>query len=171
MQSAIDDFGVGYSSLGYLKRFPEERLHVEMLVREISPKLRNITADLKIIAAHQELAAYLDLENPLHLVSLTKELSIYSMTRVIYDQIRLIDQNDRERIRINPADDLNTIAPKDLLLSKKERYYFNETMALAKDEIYLSAFDLNIEKGKVEQPLKPVIRIATPLFDSHGQRS
>jgi len=43
-------------------------------------------------------------------------------------------------------------------------------MKLAEGEIYISPFDLNIEHGKIEQPLKPMIRFATPIFDDTGTK-
>jgi hypothetical protein len=43
-------------------------------------------------------------------------------------------------------------------------------MALEKGGIFVSSFDLNIEHGKVEKPIKPVIRFAAPVFDSKMQK-
>jgi len=55
------------------------------------------------------------------------------------------------------------------LQKKADRYYFAATMALKPGGLYLSPLDLNIENGRIEVPIKPMIRIATPVSDSRGQ--
>ena len=34
----------------------------------------------------------------------------------------------------------------------------------------MSPLDLNIEHGQIEQPEKPIVRVATPVFDAAGQK-
>jgi hypothetical protein len=36
--------------------------------------------------------------------------------------------------------------------------------------VLVSPFDLNVEEGKIEQPIKPTIRFATPVFDRKGHK-
>ncbi len=88
-----------------------------------------------------------------------------------YYQIRIIDYSGYEVIRINNERDGTTvIVPDSELQNKKHRYYFQETMKLSKNQIYASPIDLNIERGKIEIPYVPVIRLATPLFNSIGEK-
>ncbi|MEJ1963415.1 MAG: hypothetical protein WDO56_18410 [Gammaproteobacteria bacterium] len=54
------------------------------------------------------------------------------------------------------------------LQNKADRGYFQRASTLAAGELYISAFDLNIENGQVEQPLKPTLRLAMPVFDASG---
>lgn len=37
-------------------------------------------------------------------------------------------------------------------------------------EVFASPLDLNVEQGEIEQPLKPMLRIATPVYDSAGRK-
>jgi len=36
--------------------------------------------------------------------------------------------------------------------------------------LYLSPFDLNIEKEEIKTPLKPMVRFTTPVFNKRGQK-
>ncbi|MBI5526796.1 MAG: PAS domain S-box protein, partial [Deltaproteobacteria bacterium] len=86
----------------------------------------------------------------------------------IYDQIRLLDRDGMEVVRVNYKDGRGVRVPKDELQNKKDRHYFTEVAKLAAGGIYISPLDLNQEDGKIEMPHKPTIRFSTPLFDEGG---
>ena len=50
------------------------------------------------------------------------------------------------------------------LQNKKDRYYFQDTMTLEKGQIFISKLDLNMENGVLEQPIKPMLRLGTPVL-------
>ncbi len=81
------------------------------------------------------------------------------------NQLRYIDSQGMERIRVDrDSKSLNIRVYADTELSdKSKRDYFIETMMMDIGTHYHSHFDLNIEKGEVEQPLNPVWRIAVPV--------
>ncbi|WP_169738211.1 adenylate/guanylate cyclase domain-containing protein [Maridesulfovibrio frigidus] len=87
-----------------------------------------------------------------------------------YDQIRLIDRYGMEVMRINYNEGVPTVVLDKKLQFKGTRDYFLKSNILEKDQIYVSPLDLNIEQGKVEVPFKPMIRMATPLFDNDGKK-
>jgi diguanylate cyclase (GGDEF)-like protein len=87
-----------------------------------------------------------------------------------YDQIRYLDEDGQEIIRINSNRGNPYIVPFSDLQNKGDRYYFYETLKLNRGEIYFSPFDLNVEHSEIEIPLKPMIRIGTPVFNSSGQK-
>lgn len=93
----------------------------------------------------------------------------FSNRKMIYDQIRFIDVDGNEVIRVNYTDTGATLADSDDLQNKADRYYFTEAIGLEKDQIYFSKLDLNMENDKIEQPIKPMIRLATPYFGPRGQ--
>ncbi|MGA7179697.1 MAG: hypothetical protein WBX11_08950, partial [Thiobacillaceae bacterium] len=86
----------------------------------------------------------------------------------MYDQVRWIDEDGLERVRVNNVAGHPTPVPKDQLQNKAP-YSFSKTMQLKPDEIYMSPLDLNVEHGQVEVPYKPVLRLATPVQDRSGQ--
>jgi len=93
----------------------------------------------------------------------------FSGDKKIYDQIRYIDADGFEKIRINYAEGGAVSVDTFGLQNKKDRYYFTDTMALRDGQVYISKIDLNIENGVIEQPIKPMIRICTPIFDKQGK--
>ena len=86
-----------------------------------------------------------------------------------YDQIRFLNTEGQEIIRINFNSGSASIVPEIELQNKSDRYYFEATIPLASEEVFMSPFDLNVEQGQVEQPFKPMIRYSTPVFNAEGQ--
>ena len=83
-----------------------------------------------------------------------------------YEQVRWIDKTGRERVRIsrNPAGPY--VVPRSDLQDKSKRYYVQTANAMLPGELYISRVDLNMEWGQIEDPPKPVLRIAAPALNS-----
>lgn len=92
----------------------------------------------------------------------------FSTQRRIYDQIRFIDADGDEKIRINIGSNGVYLVPEKDLQNKKDRYYFTEAIKLSEESVYVSPLDLNIEQGEIEIPYKPMIRLSTPVYDDQG---
>lgn len=93
----------------------------------------------------------------------------FANRKMIYDQIRFIDVDGNEVIRVNYDENGATLVDSDELQNKADRYYFTEAINLAQNQIYVSPLDLNKENDQIEQPIKPMIRLATPYYGSRGQ--
>ena len=78
-------------------------------------------------------------------------------------QLRFINSNGLERIRVDRIDNEIFTYPQIYLQSKYDRYYFQESNQLNKTQLWHSRIDLNIEHGKIELPYKPTYRIAAPV--------
>jgi signal transduction histidine kinase len=99
---------------------------------------------------------------------LEAEYVLFCRHKGIYDQVRYLDASGQERVRVNDNQGHPGAVAEDDLQAKAGRYYFARAMLLAEGQVFLSPFDLNIEHDQVEQPPKPVIRFATPVFDRQG---
>lgn len=84
-------------------------------------------------------------------------------------QIRFIDAQGNETIRINYSAQGSYPVEKEELQNKKDRYYFTESINLSLNQVYISKLDLNVENNEIEEPIKPMIRFSTPVFDNSGQ--
>jgi hypothetical protein len=100
-----------------------------------------------------------------------KELLESMSTHRNYDQIRYLDKRGMEIIRVGREEDTNEPVIVDKKQDKSSRYYFLDTMKLDEGEMYVSPLDLNVENGEIEEPLKPTIRIANPVFSDDGSRA
>lgn len=87
-----------------------------------------------------------------------------------YVQLRYLDKDGHELVRVNYNEGEGVVVPSAQLQDNHDRSYVDETLKLAVGEIYVSPMELNIERGQVERPYKPVIRFGTPVFDSAGVR-
>lgn len=112
----------------------------------------------------------LETNDPATRGELSRHLQNFSDAYRGYDQVRLIDRQGMEVIRINLVDGKATPVAPENLQDKSGRPYFKQAMKLAPGEVYVSPMDLNIEHNRVEEPHKPVIRFAMPVFARDGSR-
>ncbi|MCK5522515.1 MAG: PAS domain-containing protein [Thiomargarita sp.] len=136
---------------------------------QIINEFTHIVSDLMFLAEQQQLKTFLE-KGGEHWQILAEEYRKFSALKKLYDQIRFLDETGMEVVRINFNADDSSIVPRSKLQSKGKRYYFLDTFVLEQGKVFISPFDLNIEKGEIEHPLKPMIRFGTPVFDSAGRK-
>jgi PAS domain S-box-containing protein len=124
-------------------------------------------SDLRLLSSGEGFQEYLETGSSVDLDHATRRAIFFAKDNPDYDQIRYIDENGQEMFRLNWN---GVIVPHDQLQNKADRSYFQKTNALAPGQIFVSTIDLNVEKGVIEQPIKPTIRVAMPVFDATGRR-
>ncbi|MEH1966812.1 ATP-binding protein [Nostoc sp.] len=142
---------------------------VDLQTKVISGDFHSVVSDLIVISRQNELQGILkrvDGEQQ----ALSKEFLLFSRYKKLYDQIRFLDQSGKEVVRVNFKQGEPEIVPEEKLQVQAKRYWFNDTLRLNQGQVFVSPLDLNIERGQVEQPLKPMICFGTPVFDSRGQK-
>ena len=90
---------------------------------------------------------------------------IVSAANEHYMQVRFLDSQGRERVRVDrPRDGSGPrIIPDAALQDKGSRGYFVATKKLPHGQLWHSRFDLNRERGAIERPLNPTYRVAAPV--------
>lgn len=132
--------------------------------------MANMVSDLMFWADQRDVVAFCQNQTNADRQGLVTDLINFALHKHLYDQIRYIDTDGQEKIRIDfIGSDAFAIA-EDHLQSKADRYYFREAIRLKKGEVYVSPMDLNVERGRLELPYKPMVRLATALFDPRGQK-
>ncbi len=94
---------------------------------------------------------------------LSQEFLILLNNEKKYSQLRLINADGRELIRVERSK-TGSIGVSQDLQNKSRRPYFIEAIEMNIGDIYISHLDLNQEKGEYEYPFIPVLRLATPVF-------
>lgn len=85
-----------------------------------------------------------------------------------YYQLRLLDQQGKETIRVERKNGRVAAVSESYLQDKSDRYYFTSTKLLAKEQLFVSNIDLNREFDRIAFPHQPTLRVALPIF-SDGQ--
>lgn len=101
---------------------------------------------------------------------LLEQFVSFAKHRPLYDQVRFIGLDGRENIRVDWRGNAPTLIPVDRLQDKADRNYTRQGLKLERNEVFYSAFDLNVEHGVIELPIKPTIRVAAPVFDAAGRK-
>ncbi len=152
----------------------EKKAYKEVVEAVMTTKLENIqkdvksaTSDLMMLAESGNLRKFWD-DKAGTIEDLKAEFLNLSFHHDVFDQVRLIDEEGIEIIRVNYDLVRPVIIPEAKLQNKKDRYYFYDSFKLNRNEVFISPLDLNVENGKIEQPLKPMLRFATPVFDNQN---
>lgn len=122
------------------------------------------------LASHPDMTTWLGDRNIPNRKRMTDHLKWFMKQYQIYDQIRYINQEGMEEIRVDFIQGNPSEVPQKSLQNKAKRYYFQRSNQLKQGEIYVSPLDLNVERGKIELPFKPMLRVGTPVFDLEDQR-
>lgn len=152
------------------RRDTTESLNVELARRALGADIASVTTDLMFIRRLLERLSFDPAFAEGRRRYLEQVFLTFAREKQIYDQIRFIGTDGREVVRINFGDGEPFLVEASRLQDKSGRYYFQQALSMASNEVYLSPLDLNVEDGEVEQPLKPVLRFATPVIDETGSR-
>jgi len=148
----------------------EEQKNVELMYRIAVGNLSSIAMDLTSLTALPTLRKIIENDKAIDKKNLSRIFLDFCKSSVLYDQVRFLDETGLEIVRVNFNEGRPYIVPKEQLQNKFKRYYFSDTIKLKPGQIFVSQLDLNVEQGKIELPLKPMIRIGTPLVDLKGQK-
>ncbi|MCU7859285.1 MAG: diguanylate cyclase, partial [Candidatus Thiodiazotropha sp. (ex Lucinoma kastoroae)] len=144
---------------------------INQLTKQHSLAFIEIHSDLRFLTEQRELHALFSSsqkqQQPLQ--NLQASWKSLALQRNRYDQLRFLDIDGLELIRINFNMGNPESVSRDKLQSKKYRYYFTESIGKSPGTIYSSPLDLNIENKIIELPLKPTIRFASSVSSSDGK--
>lgn len=144
--------------------------HLSMMAKTIQLNFNSVFSDLPILAENQHVIDLLTEMTAERYQSVATEFGKFSQHKGLYDQVRVLDLQGNEIIRVNYLHGAASIVPADELQQKTHRYYFQQSINLNPGEIYISPFDLNIEHLQIEVPRKPMLRFCTPVFNPRGDR-
>jgi diguanylate cyclase (GGDEF)-like protein/PAS domain S-box-containing protein len=131
-------------------------------------ELEGLARDLRILAAHPAVAGYSDPAAPGQLAEIEAVLQFFASAKRIYQQVRLLDAEGRETVRVDMSAGGFELVPRERLQDKADRYYVSETLAAGPGRVYVSPLDLNVEHGDIERPERPMLRLGKAIADRAG---
>jgi len=144
---------------------------VTIIANRFGTDLKPAVEDLLALSSSSQLAEFLARRRKADLMQLGEEMARWSQAKRDYFKVRLLDQSDREVVRIESNNGTPFVVPAAQLLPEAEPVVFAETMKLGSGEVYASPLDLNMEQGVIELPPRPTIRFGTPVFDRAGHKA
>lgn len=143
------------------------RVSVQFMTRDFAP----VVADLVILADGDPLRDYLASPSEALREKLARHFILFAQERRTFDQIRLLGEDGRERLRVDYRGGRATETPRESLQDKSDRYYFQGAAKLPPGGAFVSPLDLNMEHGRIERPFKPMLRFAAPVYGPGGRLS
>ncbi|RUM35302.1 MAG: hypothetical protein DSY58_07130, partial [Desulfobulbus sp.] len=141
---------------------------VSLYSLEVQDFLKNVSNDLFYLRDSVTLNSLVNalagddiLNSSTAVKNLEKDFLAFSKQKKIYYQVRFLNADGMEVVRVDRNEGESTIIAKNRLQNKKTRYYFADTAKLGHGKLMISPLDLNRERGEVERPLRPVIRYGT----------
>ena len=92
------------------------------------------------------------------------ELLINSYRGLIL-QLRVLNEAGDEELRVNFKNGKAVSVATSNMQDKSQRDYFKKAKQLEKGQLFISAIDLNREKGKIEEPRQTTVRFIAKGFD------
>src|SRR5688572_1207515 len=130
----------------------------------------SVVADASYLAEQDALRTYLAREDADSRRHLEAEYLAFTEHRQFFDQLRFIDADGEEVARVNRKGTNVELVPVDRLQNEMDRTYTRDILKLDRGQIFISEIDLNVERGAIEQPIKPTIRVGVPVFDAAGAK-
>jgi len=159
--TAIYFFGLSQKREAFIST---EQAELAMVASSLLEEQSGVLEDLYLLASLHETVKLLRRQpDPNRTVEYASLMLMKSRRK--YDQVRILDIDGMERMRVNDNSGNPVIVPESELQDKSNRSYYLDAKSLLPGEVYLSPLDLNIENEKIEIPFKPMLRYVMPVTD------
>ena len=143
--------------------------NLNIAVQSVLDALEGVIGDLKFLGSRKTILSLLVQGSAPAKAELDHEFMDFSRHKGVYDQVRILNADGQEVVRVYFNGGRPSVVAADRLQNKGDRYYFTDAADAPPDAVCISAFDLNMENGRVERPLKPMIRFSQPIFGDDGR--
>lgn len=147
----------------------EERALVDRGAGVLAVELNRPLADVPYLAELPALRDWLQDGGDAGLERVGDSFLALARHRPNYAKIRLFDAQGGELVRVDRDPAGVRLVAREALQDKSARYFVREGLALPAGAIHVSRLDLNVERGVIERPLRPMLRLGTPVSDPTGR--
>ncbi len=147
-----------------------QQLGAELSRKVVANNLNYMVSEIRFLAEHIQQRTHAGHLSPLEKQEITLFLGNFSRHRTWFDQVRYLDLDGNEIIRINQNKGNPQAVAETALQNKSDRYYFTKLASLPPGQVYISPLDLNIEGDQIELPVKPTIRVGVRVLNAQGDK-
>ncbi|MFT6915933.1 MAG: PAS domain S-box-containing protein [Motiliproteus sp.] len=147
-----------------------QNLGVELSRKVVADHLDQVVSQIQFLADHIQQRSHPGRLSPLEKQETTLFLGDFSRHQAWFDQIRYLDLQGNEIIRINQNQGAPQAVAEAALQNKSGRYYFSKLSSLKPAQVYISPLDLNVEDDQIQLPVKPTIRVGVGIHSARGER-
>lgn len=141
----------------------ENRNKLEYSKAELQVTLSKIKTSLRSLSSNGLLNQALLTPNDSNLNMLKDFWLLVTQTQGYYSQLRFLDTNGYEIVRINSSENVSEIVSDEHLQFKGDRDYFHYAQTIEQGRIGAYGIDLELENGEYVTPLTPAYRIIIPI--------
>jgi PAS domain S-box-containing protein len=157
-------------SIKRMKFNQQELYQLNIHKQNITKIIESISIDLNIFFKHYQFMfergnSLYDEDN-----EIVHEMLMYCSSKLNYNQLRILDMQGMEIKRVNCKKGQPQFVSKQQLQDKSQQEYYLNALKLKVGEVYVSPLSLNIEHGKVQTPITPMVRLITPLANKSGEK-
>jgi len=125
----------------------------EIARQRVALTVASLMTDASYLSEQDALRTYLTSDEPASLGHLQAEYVALARHRQFIAQLRFIDMNGREVVRVDRQGDTVALVPPEQLQNRADEPYTKETLKLDRGQTYVSELELNAEQGVIEQPV------------------
>jgi PAS domain S-box-containing protein len=143
---------------------------VDLAMRLFTFDMASVDSDLAAVSTFEEIAPALDPEDVYSRARLARAFLTFASSKRVYEQVRLLGSDGRERVRVSYRDGRATIVPESELreADAHERGFFEEALKLPPGTVLVSSLKLSVENGAVVEPPRPLLRLVTSVTSEEG---
>ncbi|MBF0323014.1 MAG: PAS domain S-box protein, partial [Magnetococcales bacterium] len=150
-------------------RFAQEMV-LNRVVEDVTHELESVIFDLNLLVDSGHISEFLNKEGAQAKERLINQYIFIARERLIYDEVRFIDDRGVEIVRVHAGHGKQAFSPSSQLKDVSGTDFFKNVISMPKGGFHVSRFDLSVKQGEIEKPEKPVVRFAAPVFDDTDRR-
>lgn len=132
--------------------------------REYQSVRNQFTSIVELLSHNHDLYDYIKQPSSMNRKVVEQMWASVANNQKWYSQIRFLDLDGNEKIRLNYANGYAEASNVEQLQNKAHRDYYRYAQELGLDEIGVWGIDLQLEHGQIVKPYQPALRLITPVY-------
>ena len=147
---------------------------LDLAATELTRDFRTITSDLRYIRNSLALKRYVSQTDFWALRDVKEEMLAFATAKKYYDQIRYIDRNGQEIVKIQQQNEAAKAMPDVSLEDVSDDAFFRHGISSEDGVIHIFPVDLHTreqhrQQGRQQGKPQSILRFASPVFDERGK--